>query len=164
MANKYPVSAVLDKAQRNGMTAPWPLPAGHRLRDHGWPNDWVQDAATNMIMPAEKFDELARERRSFAAEQTAHQVASARSAIRELESEQKRLTSELLGFIGELQKTVKANPDDVAAILGLTRSVSDRASARASTVSALIGQTQLIQDLSAKATHSAPEPDDEVSA
>jgi hypothetical protein len=163
MVNKYPVSAVLDAARRNGMTAPWALPAGHRLRDHGWPADWVLDPPTNMIMPRQKFDELARERRSFAAEQTAQQVASARSAIRELETDCKRLTAELVSFVGDLQKAIKTDPDDVAAILALTRSITDRANSRAATMSTLVGQRMLIQDLAGKASNAAPAPDDKAS-
>ena len=91
------------------------------------------------------------------------QLASARAAVRDLESEQKRLTRELLACVADLEKTVRRDPDDLPAIFAMTHSISDRARSRPSTMSALIGQRQLIQDLSGKGANTPTEHDDEAS-
>ena len=100
-----------------------------------------------MMMPRTKFDELSRERQSYAAEQRSRQVAAARSAIRDLEPELKRLTSELQSFAKALHDAVMSAPDDVAATMSLTHSVMDRARSRGSVASTLAGQRLLLAEL-----------------
>jgi hypothetical protein len=163
MASRYPISELIDRAKFFGMRTPFDLPAGFRPSTDRLPSHWVLDPSTNMVMPAEKHKVLTRERLAYRAEQRAQHLASARMTVRELESEQKRLTGELLSFVGDLEKAVHRDPDDLPAIFAITHNISDRARSRASTMSALIGQRQLIQDLSAKATHAGPEPDDKAS-
>jgi 1,6-anhydro-N-acetylmuramate kinase len=161
MASKYPVIAMLERARRYGSRIPFEPPEGYRSSLSPIPPTWVMDSATNMIMPPEKFEELAQERRRYAAELKAQHLAAARAVVRDLEPEQKRLTTELASCAAELAAAVKTDPGDHAAIVAAARSVMDRSNSRASVSSALAGQRFTIRELTGKAT--ATEPDDEVS-
>jgi chromosome segregation ATPase len=162
MAAKYPVSALLDQARRYGARSPYALPEGYRSSLSAFPPDWVLDPATNMVMPASKFAELARERRDYQAELRAQQLATARTTVRDLESEQERLTSELRSCVASLDTPSRSMLTTSRRCSSLARRVIDRATSRASVTSALAGQRVTIQELTGKAPN-ATEPVAEVS-
>ena len=142
VATKYPISQFLDKAAFNGVNVPYPLPTGWSLRDSGWPADWVRDQGTNAIMPLEKFEQLAVERRAYAAELARQHVAQARAKIKELEPQLRQKTADLKALISDL---VATNPDDVATFLGVMARTRDTVLSRVAVVSSIAAQRATVE-------------------
>lgn len=145
MATRYPVSDLVAQVTRyGGGRTLGNLPDNWDLSRHGFPSDWVRDPASDLVMSPAKFNELAAERRAHAEERRRGQLANARQAVKEIETEERTKRSALKALVVEL---AGADLDDAGLVIRLCNQAVDMTRSLASTRASLGGQRVAIKEL-----------------
>ena len=114
---RYPVLEQLAEARRFNQVSISPVPKNWSISTFGWPDDFVADGTTGMLMTRAKFDELTAERIAYAEELRRNQLAAARVSVKEIEAQVKDLQVTLDTRFEELNAAKTA--DDLAAVMRL---------------------------------------------
>ena len=138
------MSDAVAHASRYGNRVIEALPEGWRVRDQGYPADWVQDQTTGILMSPAKFDALTAERRAYGEESRRTQLGAARDAVRELEAELRRVRSLRDDLFAELGKSDR---DDAVLVIGLCHRIAGTVQVLAQVVASLTSQRGTVEEL-----------------